>query len=130
MKKYIASLILALSLIGCATAQNDNIINQELDTKKGKEIVLVQVTNDSRCPKSVQCIWAGEISFEVAAYENGKLIEQTQLTITPSKENTVIDWFKKHLPEGKTPLKEINIVPYPEENKEIKPSDYFIKLVY
>ena len=130
MKKYIASLILALSLIGCATAQNDNIINQELDTKKGKEIVLVQVTNDSRCPKGVQCIWAGEISFEVAAYENGKLIEQVQLTITPSKENTVIDWFKKHLPESKTPLKEINIVPYPEENKEIKPSDYFIKLVY
>lgn len=130
MKKYFAFLGLTLFLFGCATAQNDNIINQELDNKKGKEIVLVKVINDSRCPQGVQCIWAGEITFEVAAYENGKLAEQTQLTLTPNKEKGVIEWFSKHLPESKTPLKEISIGPYPKENKRITPADYFIRLVY
>jgi hypothetical protein len=130
MKKYITLFGLTLFLIGCATAQNDNVINQELDSKKGKEIVLVKVINDSRCPQGVQCIWAGEITFEVAAYENGKLLEQTQLTITPNKEKTVIDWFNKYLPESKTPLKEIGISPYPKQDQQINPSDYIIKLIY
>ena len=130
MKKYISFFCLALFLAGCATAQNDNIINQELDSKKGKEIVLVKIINDSRCPQGVQCIWAGEITFEVAAYENGKLLEQTQITITPGKENKAISWFEKHLPESKIPLKEIGIVPYPKEGKQITPTDYFIKLIY
>ncbi|MCL9803966.1 hypothetical protein NAT51_00410 [Flavobacterium amniphilum] len=130
MKKYIVLLGFALFLIGCATAQNDNIINQELDSKKGKEIVLVKVINDSRCPEGVQCIWLGEITFEVAAYENGKLLEQTQLTITPNKEKTVVDWFSKYLPESKTPLKQIGISPYPKQDTQINPSDYVIKLIY
>ena len=130
MKKYIALFSFALFLIGCATAQNDNVINQELDSKKGKEIVLVKVINDSRCPQGVNCIWAGEITFEVAAYESGKLVEQTQLTLTPNKEKLVLDWFTKHLPESKTALKEIGISPYPKQDKEINPADYFIKLIY
>ncbi|MFC4816479.1 lipoprotein [Flavobacterium sp. GCM10023249] len=130
MKKYLQFFTSALLLAGCATAQNDNIINQKLDSKKDKEIVLVKVINDSRCPQGVQCIWAGEITFEAAAFENGKLIEQTQLTITPNKEKQVIEWFVKHLPESKTPLKEISISPYPKQDQQIDPKDYYIQLIY
>ncbi|MFC7774704.1 lipoprotein [Flavobacterium sp. GCM10027622] len=130
MKKYLQFFTSALLLAGCATAQNDNIINQKLDSKKDKEIVLVKVINDSRCPQGVQCIWAGEITFEAAAFENGKLIEQTQLTITPNKEKQVIEWFVKHLPESKTPLKEIGISPYPKQDQQIDPKDYYIQLIY
>lgn len=130
MKKCILFFSSALFLAGCATAQNDDIIDQKLDSKQNKEIVLVKVINDSRCPQGVQCIWAGEITFEVAAYENRKLVEQTQLTLSPNKEKLVIDWFIKHLPESKTPLREINIGPYPKQDKLITPADYFIKLIY
>ncbi|HKX85534.1 MAG TPA: lipoprotein [Flavobacterium sp.] len=130
MKKYLLFFCSTILLTGCATAQNDDVVNQKLDSKKGKEIVLIQVVNDSRCPQGVQCIWAGEITFEVAAYESGKLVEQTQLTITPNKEKEVINWFVKHLPESKMPLKEIGISPYPKQDQEIDPKDYFIKLIY
>lgn len=132
MMKNIAFLcIVPFLLIGCASAQNKpNNIDQKLDAKKGKEIVLVKIVNDSRCPEGVQCIWAGEITFEVAAYEDNKLVEQTLLTLTPNKENTVLDWFEKHLPKSDQKLKEIGITPYPKNGVTVKPEAYSINLIY
>ncbi|MCL9809633.1 hypothetical protein [Flavobacterium luminosum] len=128
MKKLTSLLIASYILIGCATTQNQNIINQKLDSKQNKEIVLIKVLNDSRCPEGVQCIWAGEITFEVAAYENRNLVEQIQLTLSPNKEAAAINWFNKHLPQQKAQITKVSILPYPKKEKNIEPTEYYIQL--
>lgn len=129
------NLIIALSTLslisGCRTITMDKEeINQKLDSSKGKEIVLVQVINDSRCPEGTQCIWAGEVSIEVAAYENKKLVEQVTLTLNRSTIDEVRTWFSKHLPIVKEPLKGIDVLPHPKEGVSIQPEDYKIALKY
>jgi len=118
-------------LTGCCSAKKDeNVINQQLDAKTDKEIVLVKVVNDSRCPEGVQCIWAGEVSIEVAAYENKGLVEQVMFTLNKDTMEGVKTWFEKHLPEGKTAIKEIQVLPYPKEGVQQSSETYYIKLVY
>ncbi|WP_300565509.1 hypothetical protein [Flavobacterium sp.] len=126
----VCSLLFVL-MNSCASAQkNDTEINQKLDSKSDKEIVLVKVIDDSRCPEGVQCIWAGEVTIDVAAYENKKIVEQVQFTINRSSIEDIKTWFTKHLPSKKDTLKEIEVVPYPKAEVPRKPEDYYIKLVY
>lgn len=131
MKKIIVFCSFLFLLNSCASAQKDStLINQKLDTKSTKEIVLVKMVNDSRCPEKVQCIWAGEVTFEVAAYENKKLVEQVQFTINPGSIDEVKSWFVKHLPASDKELKGFDVTPYPKEGVQIKLEDYAIHLVY
>ncbi len=131
MKKILLFCSFILILNSCASAQKSNDeINQKLDSKSDKEIVLVKIINDSRCPENVQCIWAGEVNFEVAAYDNGKIVEQVQLTLNPNNQEKVTAWFKKHLSESKETFKGISVLPYPKDGVSVKLEDYFIKLLY
>lgn len=131
-KNFLISGILVVLTACAAVVVPENEINQQLDSSKGKEIVLVQVINDSRCPEGTQCIWAGEVTVEVAAYENKKLIEQRTFTLNFNKDtmDTVKHWFEKNISVKKTPIKEINVLPYPKEGVPIQPEDYKIALKY
>lgn len=130
MKKLI-SLLSVLTFLGCASAQTqENTINAKLDSKTGKEIVFVKLVNDSRCPEKVQCIWAGEVTFEVAAYEDKKLVEQIEFTLNKDTVEEIKAWFIKHSPENKLPLKGVSVLPYPKDGVSVKLEDYYIQLVY
>jgi len=131
MKKVILFCSFILILNSCASAQkNNDEINQKLDSKSNKEIVLVKVIDDSRCPEGVQCIWAGEVTIEVAAYENRKLIEQVRFTINSKNNEEAKKWFVQHSSENTATLKEISVLPYPKEGVSVKLDDYYIKLIY
>nr|WP_294933617.1 hypothetical protein [uncultured Flavobacterium sp.] len=127
MKKGITICSLGFLLMGCASAQI-NEIDQKLDKQSDKEIVLVKVLNDSRCPEGVQCIWAGEVTIEVAAYENNKIVEQTQFVVNYNNAEEIKAWFSTHLPARKEKLKGISVVPYPKDGVIIQPQDYKIIL--
>lgn len=129
MKKRLSFYSAVVLLSGCASVPN-NEINQKLDSASAKEIVLVKVLEDSRCPEGVQCVWAGEVTVEVAAYENKKLVDQSQFTFNLKNEQEIIKWFGTHLPEKQQELKSVSVVPYPKEGVEIKPQDYKIVLNY
>lgn len=51
-----------------------------------KSIEFIKVISDSRCPREVTCVWAGEATVLVGIYENGKLIERKEVTLQPRKE--------------------------------------------
>ncbi|WP_442787369.1 hypothetical protein [Flavobacterium suncheonense] len=129
MKKIAALGFLFALLMGCASASK-NEINQQLDSQSGKEVVLVRVLNDSRCPEGVQCVWAGEVTIEVAVYENKKLSEQTQFTLNAQSADEVKAWFEQHLPPSKEKLKAVSVAPYPKEGVTIQPEEYKIVLKY
>ncbi|WP_136667607.1 hypothetical protein [Flavobacterium sp. H122] len=92
--------------------------------------MLIKIINDSRCPENVQCIWAGEVQFEVAVYENSKITEQTQLTLTPQNQSEIVAWFANRLPKTDKPLKTVWVLPYPKDGTSVNLSDYMIKLGY
>jgi len=48
-----------------------------------KSIRFKEVISDSRCPKDVTCVWAGEAKVLIEIFENGKLINEKQVVINP-----------------------------------------------
>lgn len=130
MKKPIFLFLSSIILTSCSCQKAMTEINQKLDSKTAKEIVLVQLINDSRCPENVQCVWAGEVSFELAAYENGTVVAQKQFTLNPTNQEEITAWMTKHLPKSKTPLKSFAVLPYPKDGVSVKAEEYIFKLDY
>jgi hypothetical protein len=98
--------------------------------QKGFQLVLKEISNDSRCPKGVTCIWAGEVTAVVSLYKDSKLIEDRTLVFSMKNEDGHIKWLSTYLPEKKKKVKRIYIVPYPENGIVINPKDYHIKIAY
>lgn len=79
------------------------------------EVEFVKVISDSRCPKNVQCVWAGEAKVLVKIYRNGEFEEETQITIHPRVlEASVLELFSSE----KTHTKAINLLPYPDASTQ------------
>ena len=86
----------------------------------------VAVESDSRCPKGVQCIWAGEAIVLIDVFKKGKKVEQKRIVFSPTAqlENTVGNLFSSE----KLKISGSNIAPYPEYRNTIKPEEYYIQV--
>ena len=86
----------------------------------------VEVVQDSRCPKAVQCIWAGEVIVLVDVFKNGNKVEQKKLTINPTFS------LKKQLgnlfSSEEISVYGFNVLPYPVSSNKIPMEDYYIQL--
>jgi hypothetical protein len=73
------------------------------------------VAGDSRCPRSVQCFWAGEVSCDVTVTDRGSSsnITLTQPGAEQSSEATYKDYRLIY-----------SVEPYPEAPKQISTADY------
>ncbi len=132
------------SFLGCSETETDqnstNDINnnypqfklgEQFDLKFGQTITIdpdnikvkfIDVTEDSRCPSDVVCIWAGQVSVLINVKNNGNDVGDVKLTLGQNKEDTVknIDGYY---------LKLIEVKPYPISTKKIEKSDYIITLI-
>ena len=132
MKKSI--LLILFLFCSFAIAQNDkNVLksvtfSQKIIKKRGLQLVLKSVTNDSRCPEGVNCIWAGECEIEVAVYKNRKLISTENILLSPKMQKENIDWFQKYYPRFK--IKEIGVLPYPKNEVVLDPKDNYVKIFF
>jgi len=65
-----------------------------LQTAKVKDgalqITFLKVTEDSRCPTNVACVWAGQVSVRVAIAQNGKANRTLTLTRKPGDQRAAI----------------------------------------
>ncbi len=89
------AIALALTLFGCSrTLPEDNAykakLGEEFRLKSGELAVIeseglvvrfLNVTGDSRCPKDVQCFWAGQVTVLVNAKKNGVELGNFELTL-------------------------------------------------
>ena len=91
------------------------------------QVKFVDVINDSRCPKNVNCVRAGEAKVLIEIYKDEKLIEKKVLEITPTtyliKEHPIL------VTSAKTIIKGFNLLPYPEFGTTIKKEDYTFQVV-
>ena len=132
MKNILLAIILFFS-ISILAQKNDKILksvsfSQKLLKKKGTQLILKKVVNDSRCPEGVNCIWAGECEIEIAIYKNRKLIDIENVLLSPKLQKENIAWFTKYYPKLK--ITEIGVLPYPKNDVVINPKDYFVKIYF
>ena len=86
-------------------------------------IVFKEVISDSRCPKKVTCIWAGEAKVLVEIYENGKFLENRIISTTVG--NSIQQFSAAGILYN---ISGIDLLPYPEvQSKKIKP-EYTLRL--
>lgn len=88
--------------------------------ESGLDITFNRVIEDSRCPKGVECVWAGngkvEISINFPREESG--IKEINTNLEP-----------KEIMAGKYKIRLLELQPYPEKNQQIPPEKYRIKLI-
>ncbi len=87
----------------------------------GFDVTFVIVTEDSRCPSDVVCVWAGQVSIVVDVKASGGSHGQLTLTLTGGQASA------KSF--GRYSIKLLDVQPYPLSTEEILPSDYVTTLV-
>lgn len=132
MKKIILLITLFLS-ISIVAQKKETILksisfSQKLVKKKGMQLVLRKVINDSRCPEGVNCIWAGECEIQVAIFKNQKLVSEENVLLSPKLYKENIRWFSKYYPKLK--ITEIGVLPYPKTDVVIDPKDFFVRIIF
>lgn len=121
--------VLGLST-GCANNVVEADLGQELSLRIGQTAQIESeqlairfngIDTDSRCPRGVTCIWAGEVLCNVTATYQGSsshiTLVQSGLTQEPPVENYYeIYWL------------DFSVEPYPEAGKQISTADYRLKM--
>ncbi|MGB1270068.1 MAG: hypothetical protein ACPG45_10045 [Flavobacteriaceae bacterium] len=88
-------------------------------------IELVEVLSDSRCPKNVQCIWAGEAQILVNIYKKGQKMRQEILTLHPAAiQENVFQLLSSKL----TKVTAVHLRPYPNGIDKVALGDYSLEL--
>lgn len=102
-----------------------NIGNTKNFDSKG--IKFIRVTEDSRCPKGVECIWPGEVKAIIGFYENDNLVEEKEFVFGVKAINP--DQIKKIITIQDKEVYVYNISPYPTSEKPIDPATYYLELL-
>lgn len=129
--KYPA-VLLFLSLSFVSIAQETPEIMHSAMLKEGDlfsmgkvSVIFKEVISDSRCPKKVTCIWAGEAKVLLEIYENGKFLENRIVSSTAANSGqqfAAAGMFYN--------ISGFQLLPYPEvHSKKIKP-EYTLRLSF
>ena len=130
MKRFVffAVLLLTFACLGAQTRERVIVLDQEFKLKigesakasgEGLEVEFDSVTDDSRCPKGVTCVWAGNAKVLLKVKKDTGKAADVEL-------NTNINPKTSRYLEYELRLKELK--PYPEINTPIKSSDYEVTL--
>lgn len=91
---------------------------------ENKSIRFKEVISDSRCPKDVTCIWAGEAKVLVEVFENGKQLEEKIISLKEGANFT----FSFGDSDSRYSLNDLELYPYPTSKHKIAASDYCLKI--
>ncbi len=131
-KHWILILILFVFMLGGCTGSNNAkaSLGQEVSLPVGHTVVItgedltirfLEVSEDSRCPKNVTCVWEGRVSVlvEISAGSSSQQLTLTQpgLTVQPAGE--------AHKEYQLT----FKVEPYPEDEKGIAGDEYRLFLI-
>lgn len=104
-------------------------LGQEFTFKVGEQVVISEaglkisfasVEEDSRCPKGVDCIWAGNGKIIVNVKKGGAKAIGTQLNTNVGAKQARLYAYD---------IKLVGLNPYPQKDVKIKPDDYGATLI-
>lgn len=104
------------------TVLEQSLIPGEAFSYGDKEIKFIKVVKDSRCPKNVTCIWAGEAVILVEISENGILVKEKEVVLPAGGRSLPLLIF-----EGSSLLVQ-NLLPYPQTGSNVKDREYSLEL--
>ncbi len=133
LNKYLFGLCLLIGFIGFSqekTKADTPIILSKLEYQGSLEVdnytvKFSEVITDSRCPKGVTCVWAGEVVFELEVIKDGKLISTETFKIPPT--SYTIQERKSLFIESELKLYLYNVLPFPEAEKKTEKTDYYLQ---
>jgi hypothetical protein len=121
----LAAILMVFALAGCGTARSLESRTVELGvevTMASGETVSVKatplkvrfvaVTEDSRCPREVTCIWAGEVKVALEFHGSSPLAAQAEIA---ERGSTVAGAYRVTL---------VRVEPHPTSTARIAPQDY------
>ncbi len=88
--------------------------------ESGLEITFNKVIEDSRCPKGVECVWAGNGKVEITVHLPGKEpgIQELNTNLDPNE-----------IAAGEYKIQLLELQPFPVKSEEIMPEEYRVKLI-
>jgi len=122
-------LIAGLVIAGCGSGTGTVAPGEEFSLKIGEsasirgedlEITFLEVLEDSRCPKNVECIWAGRAKslIELKTGDSAERVELSEPGLTePPNSLTYLDYSITFM-----------LLPYPEEPDKIEDDEYRLLL--
>lgn len=121
----LAAILTCLALAACGAAPARESQSVELGAQftlapaatasvenAGLEVTFVAVTDDSRCPRDVTCIWAGEVKVQLEIHASMKDASQPEILEGGS---TVAGGYRVTL---------VRVAPQPISTARIAPQDY------
>lgn len=86
-----------------------------------KKIKFKKIISDSRCPKGVTCVWAGEIKVLIEFFENGEYRGDKIIT---GSNISIAEFFNvKDLD-----IRGFVVSPYPSVSEKITPKEYMVTI--
>ena len=92
------------------------------------EVEFSRVLSDSRCPKDVMCIRAGEAFVEVLIYQDSEFIQKKKLRIDASGFVTASNNLAFHSENLK--IYGFGLTPYPDTSVKTKEENYQLEIVF
>jgi hypothetical protein len=91
-----------------------------------KSIRFKEVISDSRCPKGVTCVWAGEAKVLIQIFEKGKLLNEKQVVIN----STTLDKIPLQFSPGGGiySITAFMLFPYPSTASKKNTMDYTLEM--
>lgn len=86
------------------------------------QIKFKDVVSDSRCPKDVQCVWAGEAKVMVEVYKNGTLDTERELKFAGAQ--SILDIIDTEL----LGVRALRLQPYPVSSVSKDKHAYYLVL--
>lgn len=89
-----------------------------------KAIKFKEVVSDSRCPKDVACVWAGEAKVLIEVYGDGNLVEERIVTVGSS--SFPLNFSAE---DSEYFLNSSQLLPYPTTKNNNLDQDYTLRLM-
>jgi hypothetical protein len=119
-----------MTAAGCATSATPNTQTVSLDTEftlapSGRarieggevEVRFVGISEDSRCPRDVACVWAGQakVRLDITSRRSEPVLRDVL-----EQQSVIADQYE---------IKVVRVLPYPETSGAIPPDDYRVTLL-
>ncbi len=117
-------ILIFVALVEPAIAQKRVPVNREFALKAGREVYvsnaglkirLKSVAEDSRCPKDVDCVWAGNAKVILAVKKGTRKTVEIELNTNSEPQSATYQGYE---------IKLERLNPYPQKAGEIKKGDY------
>lgn len=119
--KYFFALYM-ITCIGMSYGQEDKVDTPQIAIRiplgetinlDGVQITFAEVLEDSRCPRTVECVWAGRAKVKVIVQKAGSEAVSKEVIFGQTKQDEVNNLLLSQMDDFA--IKAINVTPYPEK---------------